>query len=101
MNALTTPKVFSSGVKAPPLISMQHVHKQYQNGTIALRDMSLEIEEGQFVSFLGPSGCGKSTALRMIAGLLRPSSGDISVNGKSPFEGGGNEKSVLSSKKRR
>jgi NitT/TauT family transport system ATP-binding protein len=69
------------------MIRMEHVHKQYQNGTVAVRDMSLDIEPGQFVSFLGPSGCGKSTALRMIAGLLSTSAGTITVNGHAPGKG--------------
>lgn len=64
-----------------PLIEIDGVHKQFSNGTVAVRDMSLGIREGEFVSFLGPSGCGKSTALRMIAGLLSVSAGSITVNG--------------------
>ena len=73
------------------LIRMDQVHKQFQNGTVALRDMTVEIESGQFVSFLGPSGCGKSTALRMIAGLLSVSAGDITVNGHAPGQGGSDQ----------
>ncbi|HWK68199.1 MAG TPA: ABC transporter ATP-binding protein [Rhizobiaceae bacterium] len=69
-----------------PLIEMKNVFKQYGNGTVAIRDMSLAVEKGQFVSFLGPSGCGKSTALRMIAGLSSVSAGTIAVNGHAPGE---------------
>ena len=60
-----------------PLVALRHVSKVFSNGTVALRDMSLDIGEGEFVSLLGPSGCGKSTALRMIAGLGQPTSGAI------------------------
>ncbi|MGE0280851.1 MAG: ABC transporter ATP-binding protein, partial [Rhizobiaceae bacterium] len=67
--------------EAAVLIEMKDVHKQFGNGTVALRGMSLQIRKGEFVSFLGPSGCGKSTALKMISGLLLVSSGSISVNG--------------------
>ncbi|MFO1209271.1 MAG: ABC transporter ATP-binding protein [Amaricoccus sp.] len=71
-----------------PLIEMRGVHKQFGNGTVALRDMSVTIGQGEFVSFLGPSGCGKSTALKMISGLLSISAGSITVNGHPPGKGG-------------
>ncbi|KPF65797.1 nitrate/sulfonate/bicarbonate ABC transporter ATP-binding protein [Bosea sp. AAP35] len=60
-----------------PLVSVRHVSKQFANGTLAVRDVDLNLGEGEFVSLLGPSGCGKSTLLRMIAGLGAPSSGTI------------------------
>ncbi|MEJ5080746.1 ABC transporter ATP-binding protein [Ochrobactrum sp. MYb379] len=72
---------------SPSLIDINGVYKQYGTGVIAVSDMSLKIEQGQFVSFLGPSGCGKSTALRMIAGLESISAGDIHVNGHAPGKG--------------
>ncbi|MEQ8442662.1 MAG: ABC transporter ATP-binding protein [Alphaproteobacteria bacterium] len=49
---------------------------------VALHRMSLDIPEGSFVTLLGPSGCGKTTTLRMIAGLLDPSEGDITIKGR-------------------
>lgn len=72
-----------------PLIEIQNVYKQYNTGVIAVSDMSLDIKDGQFVSFLGPSGCGKSTALRMIAGLAEVSAGKILVNGHEPGNAAG------------
>ena len=56
---------------------MRNVSKVFSNGTLALKDMSLDVERGEFLSLLGPSGCGKSTALRIIAGLGAASSGGI------------------------
>lgn len=60
-----------------PAITLSNVSKVYANGTVALQDLNLTIEEGQFVSLLGPSGCGKSTVLRLIAGLGQMSTGNL------------------------
>jgi NitT/TauT family transport system ATP-binding protein len=59
------------------LLELQRVSKRYDNGTLALQEVDLAIGERQFVSLLGPSGCGKSTALKMMAGLLPLSAGQI------------------------
>lgn len=59
------------------IITLNQVSKVYANGTTALKDLNLSVQEGEFVSLLGPSGCGKSTVLRLIAGLGQKSSGNI------------------------
>lgn len=60
-----------------PLVSLKGISKTFSNGTVALQDMTLDVQQGQFISLLGPSGCGKSTALRIIAGLGEPTAGEI------------------------
>jgi putative spermidine/putrescine transport system ATP-binding protein len=62
-------------------VSLSNIVKRFGDYT-AVHQMSLDIEEGSFVTLLGPSGCGKTTTLRMIAGLLDPSEGEISIKGK-------------------
>lgn len=62
-------------------ITIQNLRKTFGDFQ-AVKDLSLSIEKGEFISLLGPSGCGKTTTLQMIAGFLSPTSGSVSVNGK-------------------
>ena len=62
-------------------ISLDRVNKIYANGVAAVRDVSLDIKDGEFMIFLGPSGCGKSTTLRMIAGLESITGGELKIGG--------------------
>jgi NitT/TauT family transport system ATP-binding protein len=66
-----------TAVNSPTAITLSNVSKVYKNGTVALQDLNLTIEAGQFVSLLGPSGCGKSTVLRIVAGLGQMSTGQL------------------------
>jgi NitT/TauT family transport system ATP-binding protein len=61
-------------------VRLRGATKVYDNGIAALGPFDLDVISGEFVSLLGPSGCGKSTALRLIAGLATPSSGEVSVS---------------------
>lgn len=61
------------------------IRREYEQVT-AVRDVSFEIGEGEFVGFLGPNGAGKTTTLKMLAGLLYPSSGEATVLGFTPWE---------------
>jgi multiple sugar transport system ATP-binding protein len=61
------------------LVSFLHVQKIYPDGTTAVRDLTLDVEDGELVVLVGPSGCGKTTVLRMVAGLEELSGGEIRV----------------------
>ena len=62
-------------------IKLEHVTKRFPDGYEAVRDMSLDIQDGEFMILVGPSGCGKSTALRMIAGLEDITDGELKIGG--------------------
>ena len=62
-----------------PGLTFDQVSKEFPGGTVAVRDLSLAIADGEFMIFVGPSGCGKTTALRMVAGLEKITSGTISI----------------------
>ena len=68
-----------------PVVAIRDLGKTFGNAgseTVALSDINLTIQPGEFVSLIGPSGCGKSTLLRVIGDLTRPTAGTIEVNGK-------------------
>ena len=63
-------------------VIMKNLGKAYENGSKAVKDFNLNIDDGEFVVLVGPSGCGKSTTLRMIAGLEEISSGELYIDDK-------------------
>ncbi|SFJ04130.1 NitT/TauT family transport system ATP-binding protein [Albimonas pacifica] len=75
-SAAPSPAAAERAARAP-LMSVRNVTKVFGRDVVALRGMSLDVRQGDFISLLGPSGCGKSTALRLIAGLSNPTSGRI------------------------
>ena len=63
------------------MIKLENVTKVYPGGVMAVRELSLEVAEGETLVLLGTSGCGKTTTLKMINRLVEPTSGRIVVNG--------------------
>jgi len=67
-------------------LTLVNLVKKFNTGNVAVNNISIDVQDGEFVCFLGPSGCGKSTALRMISGFETPTSGDILIDGRSIVE---------------
>lgn len=63
------------------MILLKNVSKSYRNGVHALRDINLEVEDGEFVYIIGPTGCGKSTLIKILDGEELPDAGEVFVNG--------------------
>jgi len=61
-------------------LQLDSVRKEYNPKTVPIQDLSIEVDDGEFLTFVGPSGCGKSTTLRVIAGLEQPTRGRILLN---------------------
>ncbi|WP_395681453.1 ABC transporter ATP-binding protein [Inquilinus sp.] len=72
---------------APPVVEARRLSLTFQTSdapVVALQDVDLTIGEGEFVSLIGPSGCGKTTLMRVVADLVRPTAGSVTVNGMTP-----------------
>ncbi|SFH47869.1 NitT/TauT family transport system ATP-binding protein [Palleronia marisminoris] len=94
---MAKPLVAETAVRAEDsdaVITVRGLHKVYGNSTVALDNIDLSFMRGHLTSLLGPSGCGKTTLLKIIAGLLKPTSGEVLVNGK-PVRGPGPERAFV------
>ena len=82
-------KDFSKNIENKTEIKIENLSMKYPNKNggepvTALKNVNLDIKQGEFISLLGPSGCGKTTLLRIIADLLQPTEGKITVRGENP-----------------
>ena len=64
-------------------LQLKNLHKTYSPKVVPVKDISLDVSEGEFLTLLGPSGCGKSTTLRLIAGLEQPTRGEIRIGDRN------------------
>ena len=78
----------------PAIVEVRGITKVYDGGIEAVRDIDLGFPEGKLTTLLGPSGCGKTTLLKIIAGLLQPTAGDVFVKGRK-VTGPGPERAVV------
>lgn len=67
-----------------PILECRNLSKKYGNHFYALNDLTLSLDSGQIVGLLGPNGSGKTTLIKLINGLLNPSSGEVLIDGKTP-----------------
>ena len=67
-----------------PILECRNLSKKYCNHFYALNDLTLSLDSGQIVGLLGPNGSGKTTLIKLINGLLNPSSGEVLIDGKAP-----------------
>jgi NitT/TauT family transport system ATP-binding protein len=86
--------ILQAGPRSGSIIEVRNVSKVYGSDVVALRDIDLEFQAGRLTSLLGPSGCGKTTLLKIIAGLLAPTQGEILVRGR-PVSGPGPERAFV------
>lgn len=76
------------------IIRFENVTQAYEGAGNVLNNVSFELERGKFYTLLGPSGCGKTTILRLIAGFIKPTKGDIYIEGQIVNNSPANERQV-------
>ena len=74
--------------------NVTRIFRQSEQNIVALQDVNLQVQDQEFVAIVGPSGCGKTTCLRMAAGLEKPSSGQVLVDGQE-VRGPGTDRAVV------
>jgi multiple sugar transport system ATP-binding protein len=77
-----------------PKLEVHNLNKTYNSKVIPVKDITLEVDEGEFLTLLGPSGCGKSTLLRLIAGLEQPTRGKVVINGRNVTDIGAGDRNI-------
>jgi NitT/TauT family transport system ATP-binding protein len=84
------PQTLQDDAPRPVVISARNLYKIFNptssDAVTALQNVNLDIRAGEFISLIGPSGCGKSTLLRLVADLIKPTQGELTVNGKDPYQ---------------
>jgi len=80
---MTAAAATKSATAPRSMVEVRHISKTYAGGVEALNDLSIDFAEGQLTSLLGPSGCGKTTLLKIIAGLIPASGGEVKVDGRT------------------
>jgi osmoprotectant transport system ATP-binding protein len=65
-----------------PMIRLDRISKRYPDGTVAVQELTLDVDQGELVTLVGPSGCGKTTTLKMVNRLIEPTSGRIFIDGE-------------------
>jgi NitT/TauT family transport system ATP-binding protein len=76
------------------MIAIRDLQHEFDNRTVALEDVSLSLEDNEFVSIVGRSGCGKSTLLLILAGLIQPTAGSVLIDGR-PLQGPGVDRGLV------
>jgi NitT/TauT family transport system ATP-binding protein len=94
MTSSTNAAVAPARAEPPPIVEVRAVSKLYPGGVAALNAISLDFPDGRLTSLLGPSGCGKTTLLKIIAGLIPATSGEVRISGRS-VTGPGPERSFV------
>ena len=77
-----------------PVVELREVGKRYGTGVEALRDVTVGFPRGKLTTLLGPSGCGKTTLLKIVAGLIQPTGGEVWAEGRR-VEGPGPERAFV------